>query len=121
MEDEDKLYITVRYNYAKIKIQLNDYHEQTYSVKEKIFKTIKIHPDYQSIDSYSVNYGEEVKLILYRTFHFETEFGILFDLKVYPNDKIIDIKKKIEEKYNISHNNQNFVLESNNLNDNKYL
>ena len=55
MENNDELYITVRYNYAKIKIQLSEYHEWANSVKEKIFKTIKIHPDYQSIGSSSVN------------------------------------------------------------------
>ena len=118
MEDNDELFLTVRYNYAKIKIQLSEHYESDESVKKKIFKAIKIHPDYQNIGSNPAYYNrEEISLVLYRTFHFETEFGLLFDLEVYPNEKIIDIKNKIEKKYNINHNNQNFVLESKSLND----
>lgn len=49
-EENEKKYITIKYNYAEIKVN-RDGQEFSYisDLKSKIYKTINIHPDYQKI------------------------------------------------------------------------
>lgn len=139
--ENEKEYIIIKYNYAEIKVNLDGYEYMQISVlKSKLYKAINIHPDYQKIfydnnidmdeerpgeltdENGAIYLGDNLKMELCRTFYFETEFGYRFDLDIFQNYRIKDIKEKIEKLYGIPQHNQIFILNCDILkNDNKFL
>ena len=140
-EENEKKYITIKYNYAEIKVN-RDGQDFLYisDLKSKIYKTINIHPDYQKIfydnnidmdkerpneltnEIGTISLEDNLKMELCRTFHFKTQFGYSFNLDIFQNYRIIDIKEKIEKLHGIPKHNQTFLLNFDILkNDNKFL
>lgn len=102
--------IVVIYGSTKqnLKIEGNESMEE---LKNKIFGTIGIHPYFQHLkdDEYhnhEYNYlpnpiPNSIFVEDYYTLHFETEFGFQFNLEIRQSESILDIIKKIEQKYKI--------------------
>ena len=130
--------VTIIYKHARTKIPLK-FIEEILFMKKKIFDAMNIHPNYQklflyknnkfeksewepNLDSYDTIIGfkikEKIQLKLFLPFHFETEYGFNFTLDIFHDDKIIEIKNKIEKLYKIPIDNQIFIFENGKLENN---
>ena len=70
----------------------------------------------------TISLEDNFKMELCRTFHFKTQFGYSFNLDIFQNYRIRDIKEKIEKLHGIPKHNQTFLLNFDILkNDNKFL
>lgn len=118
-------YVIIRYYDAKIKIII-DKNESISGLRDKISRFMSIRPPFQSISKYIDTFGDENTEPLYGPIEngitilleskiwilFTPEKGISFSYNISQNEKISNIKNKIEKDYNIPSFRQKFFIEN---------
>lgn len=128
---EETKYAIIKYYSAEIKIKIKG-NESESELKTKIFETIGIYPPFQKLtysndeeyeeyeeydeDEIPIRNGTKIYLKEEGDLELETEFGFKFGLKIRQTETIREMQERIEEKYNIPKNEQNWFFSDANLN-----
>ena len=123
---ESTKFVIIRYNSIEIKIPIYG-NEELDDLKNKLYESLHILPCFQHFEKNGeyisstdkIKSGTILDLYLKLTLNFETEFGFSFYLSVDQWDTIEEIKKKIEDKYNIPSKRQEFFFLNKKLEDKK--